>query len=118
MVSPARMGLLVLGCMPEYVGGLTMSNSFAILLVYFLFFFAVTLVLISWFTRRGRRIASRESPLETTGVTHCEVRWEPSSSKTEYILPCFHNHKILARSCLSQLKALLLGIFSGAWQKG
>lgn len=72
MVSPGRMGLLVLGCMPEYVGGLTMSNSsaffsflflllFLLFSLFFFFFFPVTLVLMSWFPRTGRTIALRES---------------------------------------------------------
>lgn len=43
VVSPGQMGLLVLGCMPEYVGDLTMSNSSPF---YFFFFFLATLVLI------------------------------------------------------------------------
>lgn len=62
------MGSLELHCMPEYDGGLTMNNSSAI-------FTAVTPVLIAWGTRTGRRIVSRESPLETTGPICCEVRW-------------------------------------------
>ena len=93
--------------MPEYDGGLTMSNSSAI-------FTAVTPVLISWGIRTGRRVVSRESPLETNRAICCEVWWEPSSSETANVLLCFHNHKILAQGCLSQLQALLLGIFSGA----
>lgn len=81
------MGLLVLGCMPEYVGGLTMSNSFAFFFFFcFFFFFSVTLVLTSWFIRIGRRIASRESPLETTGSIHCEAWW--SQVAQEHNISC------------------------------